>query len=133
LRTECATAPNCVSCHAKIDPLGLAFENFDAIGRWRDTEQVRGGIGEDPPVDASGVLPDGRPFAGPSDFKKLLADDDRLAEAFLEQLATYALRRVMTIDDLDQIRLIVESTKADEHRLQSLIRRLVLAELFTQQ
>ena len=84
-------------------------------------------------MDASGVLPDGRPFAGPSDFKKLLADDDRLAEAFLEQLATYALRRVMTIDDLDQIRLIVESTKADEHRLQSLIRRLVLAELFTQQ
>ena len=127
-----ATAPNCDSCHAKIDPLGLAFENFDAIGRWRDTERIRGGIGKDPPLDASGVLPDERPFAGPSEFKKLLADDDRLAEAFLEQLATYALRRVMTVDDLDQLRSIVESTKADEHRLQSLIRRLVLSELFKQ-
>ena len=118
-----------MSCHAKIDPLGLALENYDAIGRWRDIERVRGGVGEDPPVDAAGVLPDGRPFAGPSEFKELLADDeDRLAEAFLEQLATYALRRVMTVDDLEQLRLIVESTKAEEHRLQSLIRRLVLSE-----
>ncbi|NIP93525.1 MAG: DUF1588 domain-containing protein, partial [Akkermansiaceae bacterium] len=95
-----ATDPNCVSCHARIDPLGLAFENFDAIGRWRDVERVRGGTGEDPPVDASGVLPEGGSFAGPAEFKKLLAADDRLAEAFLEHLATYALRRVMTVDDL---------------------------------
>ena len=127
-----ATDSNCVSCHAKIDPLGLAFENFDAIGRWRESERVIGGIGEDPPVDASGVFPDGRTFSGPTEFKKLIAEDDRLAEAFLEQLATYALRRVMTVDDLDQIRSIVNSTRADEHGLQSLIRLLVLSELFKQ-
>jgi hypothetical protein len=127
-----ATDPNCVSCHAKIDPLGLAFENFDAIGRWRDTERVRGGVGDDPPVDASGGLPDERTFADASEFKKLLADDDRLAGAFLEQLATYALRRVLTVDDMDHLRSIIESTNADEHRLQSLIRRLVLSELFSQ-
>ena len=54
------TDPNCVSCHSKIDPLGLAFENFDAIGRWRITERLQGGVGDDPPVDASGKLPDGR-------------------------------------------------------------------------
>jgi hypothetical protein len=125
-----ATDPNCVSCHSKIDPLGLAFENFDAIGRWRETERVQGGVGENPPVNASGVLPDGRTFANPAEFKKLLAEDNRLAEAFLEQLATYALRRVMTIDDLDQLRSMVESIKADEHRLQSLIRRFVLSDLF---
>ena len=64
-----ATTPNCVSCHAKIDPLGLAFENFDAIGRWRETERVEGGTGPDPRVDASGVLPDGRTFAGPDAFQ----------------------------------------------------------------
>jgi hypothetical protein len=126
-----ATTPTCVSCHAKIDPLGLAFENFDAIGRWRETERVEGGLGDDPPVDASGVLPDGRTFAGPTEFKRLLAQDDaRLAEAFLEQLATYALRRVMTVDDTQQLRSIVASAKDDDYLLQSLIRGLVLSELF---
>ena len=126
-----ATTPSCVSCHAKIDPLGLAFENFDAIGRWRETERVEGGVGDDPPVDASGVLPGGKAFAGPSEFKKLLAEDDaRLAEAFLEQLATYALRRVMTVDDTEQLRSIVAKAKADGYRLQSLVRGLVLSELF---
>jgi hypothetical protein len=126
-----ATTPNCVSCHAKIDPLGLAFENFDAIGRWRETERVEGGLGDDPPVDASGVLPGGKNFAGPSEFKKLLAEEDgRLAEAFLEQLATYALRRVMTVDDVQQLHSIVTAAKADGYRLQSLVRGLVMSELF---
>jgi mono/diheme cytochrome c family protein len=126
-----ATSATCVSCHAKIDPLGLAFENFDAIGRWRDTERVEGGTGDDPPVDASGVLPDGQTFAGPAEFKKLLADsDDRLAEAFVEQLATYALRRVMTVDDVQHIGRIVASAKDDGYRVTSLIRGLVLSELF---
>jgi hypothetical protein len=125
------TNRTCASCHAKIDPLGLAFDNFDAIGRWRDTERVEGGIGDDPRVDASGVLPDGQTFAGPSEFKKLLAqDDDRLAEAFLEQLATYALRRVMTLDDTQQLRSVVASAKDDDYRLKSLIRGLVVSELF---
>ena len=126
-----ATAPNCVSCHAWIDPLGLAFENFDAIGRWRETEHVKGGIGDDPPVDASGVLRDGQTFAGPSDFKKLLAKDDgRLAAAFLEHLATYALRRVMTVNDVEQLEVIAECAKADGYGLRSLIRGLVTSELF---
>ena len=126
-----ATTASCASCHAKIDPLGLAFDNFDAIGRWRETERIEGGTGEDPPVDASGVLPDGRAFAGPSEFKKLIAaDDDRLAKAFVEQLATYALRRVMTVDDEPHLHSIVASAKADDYRVQSLIRGLVTSELF---
>ncbi len=77
------------------------------------------------------MLPDGQTFAGPSEFKKLLAKDDgRLAEAFLEQLATYALRRVMTVDDLEQLRSIAASAKVDDYRLRSLIRGLVLSDLF---
>jgi hypothetical protein len=52
---------NCAVCHAKIDPLGLAFENYDAIGRWR-TEEVTDGIGENPQVTAAGKLPDGRVY-----------------------------------------------------------------------
>ena len=121
----------CASCHAKIDPLGLAFDNFDAIGRWRETERIEGGTGNNPPVDASGTLPNGKAFAGPTEFKKLLAkNDDELANAFLEQLATYALRRVMTVDDAAYLQAIAESTKAEEYRLQSLIRRLVMSDLF---
>ncbi len=126
-----ATTPNCVSCHAKIDPLGLAFENFDAIGRWRETERVQGGVGENPRVDASGKLPDGRSFSGPEEFKQLLSEDDgRLAEAFLEQLATYALRRVMTVDDRERLRSIAAAAEADDYRLRSLVRELVLSNLF---
>ena len=126
-----ATDPNCASCHSKIDPLGLAFENFDAIGRWRETEKVQGGVGKDPLVNASGIMPDGQAFSNSFEFKKLLADHDLLAEAFIEHLATYALRRVMTVDDMSQIRSIVESTKRDDHRLANLIRKFVLSDLFS--
>ena len=109
----------------------MAFENFDAIGRWRDTERIREGMGVDPPVDPSGVLPDGRSFANASEFKKLLADDERrLAEAFLEQVATYALRRVMTVDDTEQLHTIVATAGHSEDGVKSIMRGLVLSELF---
>ena len=121
---------SCVSCHSKIDPLGLAFENFDAIGRWRTIERVRGGVGNDPPVDASGKLPDGRTFANPAEFKKLLAGDERLARAFLEQLATYALRRVMTVDDMEGIQSIAKATHDEGHGVKTLTRQLILSDLF---
>lgn len=125
------TNRTCASCHAKIDPLGLAFDNFDAIGRWRETERIEGGTGNNPPINASGSLPNGKNFAGPSEFKKLLAENDgRLAEAFLEQLATYALRRVMTVDDIQQLHAIGASAKADDYHLRSMIRGLVMSELF---
>ena len=128
-----ATDPNCVSCHAKIDPLGFAFENYDAIGRWRENENVTDGIGENPAVDASGALPDGSTFDGPDQFKQLLAqDDEKLAAAFLEHLATYALRRVLTIDDRDQLTLVAKKASEDGFRLKSLIRAFVLSDFFRQ-
>ena len=111
--------------------LGLAFENFDAIGRWRDIERVEGGIGDNPPVDASGSFPDGKTFAGPAEFKTLLAENqDRLARAFVEQLATYALRRVMTVDDVHQLHAIAASAKPDDYRIVDLVRALAKSELF---
>ena len=126
-----ATHAICASCHQKIDPLGFAFDNFDAIGRWRTEEQVVGGKGANPTVNATGTLHDGRAFAGPEAFKQLLVDDlDRFAEAFVEQLATFALRRVMTIDDAPQIKAIAAASKADGYRLRSVIERLVLSDLF---
>jgi hypothetical protein len=125
-----ATNATCASCHKKIDPLGFAFENFDAIGRWR-TEEVGSGKGKAPAVDATGELPDGRRFDGVEQFKTLLVEDqDRFAKAFTEQLATYALRRVLTVDDAEAIEAIVAASKSDEYRLQTIIENFILSDLF---
>ncbi|MDB5387489.1 MAG: hypothetical protein JWM11_3135 [Planctomycetaceae bacterium] len=126
-----ATHATCASCHQKIDPLGFAFENFDAIGGWRTEERVAAGQGANPPVNSNGTLPTGQTFQGPDEFKQLLAQDlDRFAEAFVEQLATYALRRVMTIDDAAQIKAIAVASKPDGYKLRTVIENLVLSDLF---
>jgi mono/diheme cytochrome c family protein len=125
-----ATHATCASCHKKIDPLGFAFENYDAVGRLR-TEEEAAGKGKNPEVDASGELPDGRKFAGPEAFKTLLVENqDQFAAAFIEQLATYALRRMMTIDDAAQIQAVAEASKADGYRLRTVIENFVLSDLF---
>ena len=126
-----ATNATCASCHAKIDPLGFAFDNYDAIGRWRTEEVVPTGKGGNPPVNASGTLPDGRAYQGPEEFKRLIAQDtDRFAQAFVEQLATFALRRVMTIDDAAQIRAIAQASKKDDYQLRMVIENFVTSDLF---
>ncbi len=109
---------NCAACHRNIDPLGLAFDQYDAIGQWRTREQVPTGVGEDPLVDASGVMPDGRPFNDSVQFKQLLLEDrDKVARAFIEHLCTYALRRVLTVDDQDDLKIIEE--RSEEERIPS--------------
>ena len=126
-----ATHDVCASCHRKIDPLGFAFDHFDAIGRWRTREQVPGGNGDDPLVNVTGKLPDGRAYNGSEEFKQLLVQDtDRFAEAFVEQLATYSLRRVMTIDDAAQIKAIAAASKPDDYKLRTVIEQLVTSDLF---
>lgn len=126
-----ATNNNCASCHKKIDPLGFAFDNYDAIGRWRTEEIVPTGKGTNPPVNAAGTLPDGRVYNGPDEFKKLLLDDlDRFAPAFTEQLATFALRRAMTLDDERQLQAIAAASKKDDYKMRSIIENLVLSDLF---
>jgi hypothetical protein len=125
-----STNAACAACHRKIDPLGFAFENYDAIGRWRTHEDTASGKGSSPPVDASGVLPDGRKFSGPDEFKRLLAaDPERFAKAVVEKLATFALRRAMTIDDQAAIDAIVASAKADGYRLRTLVEAVATSDL----
>ncbi len=122
----------CASCHRKIDPLGFAFDNYNAIGQWRTHEKARG-KGVDPHVVASGILPDGRAFKNPDEFKQLLlADCDAFGVAFVEQLATFALRRVMTIDDHKAIKAIAAASEKDDYRLRTIIEQLVMSELFQQ-
>lgn len=92
---------------------------------------MAGGQGDDPPVNAGGALPDGRAYHNSDDFKRILAQDaDRFSEAFVEQLATYALRRVMTIDDAARIRAIAAASAQQENRLRGVIECLVLSDLF---
>ncbi len=123
--------PNCTACHRKIDPLGLAFDHYDAIGRWRTVETVRAGTGDDPTIDATGKLIDGRTFADAAGLKQiLLADADPFAEAFTGKLATYALRRGTTFSDRAEIKRIAARSKADDYRLASLIEMLVTSDLF---
>ncbi len=123
--------PNCTACHKKIDPLGLAFDNYDAIGRWRTFETVRDGTGADPKLDPSGELNDGRAFTDAAALKRLLLDDtDKFAAAFSEKLATYALRRGMTFTDRTELKRVAERAKANDYKLASLIESLVTSELF---
>jgi hypothetical protein len=122
---------NCAACHRKIDPLGLAFDNYDAIGHWRVVETVSDGSGVNPSLDPSGELPDGRKFADASELKRLLvADVDKFAAAFSEKLATYALRRRMTFADRKSLSKIAAQSKETDYKLASLIEGIVLSDLF---
>ena len=122
---------SCMACHSKIDPLGLAFDNYDAVGHWRTEESVRDGMGLNPKLDPSGELPDGRKFSDAFELKKLMvADLDKFGSAFCEKLATFALRRGMAITDRAELKRIAEQSKAEDYRLSTLIETLVVSDLF---
>ena len=122
---------NCAACHRKIDPLGLAFDNYDAIGRWRTEENVRDGTGDNPQIDASGELPDGRKFRDAAELKQLMAADvNKFAGALCEKLAIYALRRRMTFADR---KLLADITGEQREWLplsRIIVDSLVLSDLF---
>ena len=121
---------NCAACHAKIDPLGLAWDNYDAIGQWRTREKVLTGVGEDPLINPAGTLPDGRAFKDASEFKRLLLEDhDKVARAFIEQLCTYALRRVLSVDDQEEIDAIAAEAKKNEYRVKDIVRAVAVSNL----
>ena len=121
---------SCAACHARIDPLGLAFENYDAIGRWR-TEEVTDGVGANPKVTAHGKLPDGREYKDADEFKKLLLHDlDAFNATFIEKLATYGLRRSMSFSDRDELKAIAAASKAKDYRLRDLVEAFVCSGLF---
>ena len=128
--TAHAQNASCAACHRNIDPLGFAFDQYDAIGRYRTHERVEGGKGKDPPVDASGVLPDGREFADAKHFKRLLLEDrDKFTRAFIEHLCTYALRRVLTVDDAEDVATIVSEATGNDYGVKEIVRAVALSEL----
>ena len=126
-----AKNPNCAACHRNIDMYGFAFDQFDAVGQFRTHERVDKGTGANPLADPSGVMPDGRKFKDANEFKKLLMDDrDRVLKALVEHLCTYGLRRVMTVDDRNDIQSIVEQAKAGDYRLKEIVRAVAMSDLF---
>ncbi len=113
-------SPVCASCHSRMDPLGFALENFDGLGRWRDTTEGGGRI------DASGILPDGTAFNGPVGLRQvLLSKEDQLVTAVTGRLLTYALGRAVEPSDMPAIRKIVRTSASQAYRWSSLIMGVV--------
>ena len=115
----------CMSCHAKIDPWGIAFENYDAIGRWRD--QVKG-----KPVDASSLLFNRQKLDGMDGLKRyLLANrQDQFARAMVHKLTTYALGRPLTFGDRSGIDQITADLRKQGDGLATMVTLIVTSELF---
>jgi hypothetical protein len=107
--------PVCATCHARMDPLGFALENFDALGKWRTSE---GGT----PIDPSGQLPDGTRFQGPAELRKiLLSRREQFVTTVTEKLLTYALGRGLEHYDQPVVRKIVREAAPNGYRWSSLI------------
>jgi hypothetical protein len=107
--------PACASCHARMDPLGFALENFDAIGRWREKDGKL-------PLDTSGTLPDGRSFKGYKDLRGILkADPAAFTECLTEKMLIYALGRGLERGDRKIVKAIAERVARDGYRFSSLV------------
>jgi mono/diheme cytochrome c family protein len=111
--------PTCAACHAVMDPVGFSLEQFDLIGKWRDTD---GGS----PVNATGRLADGTSLDGPASLRKaLLSRRDAVAATATEKLLTYALGRRVEYYDMPAVRAVVRDAGRTDYRFSSLITGIV--------
>lgn len=110
----------CAVCHAQMDPLGFALENFNGVGEWRNTSEAG------TPVDASGGLPNGTKFNGPAELRKvLLSHPEQFANTVTDRLLTYALGRGVEYYDQPAIRKIAREAASNNYRWSSLILGIV--------
>jgi hypothetical protein len=128
-------APSCARCHDKIDPLGLALENFNAAGQWRDREGhgYEGRIEKDDPlIDASARMPDGSQFVGVEGLQaQLLKQQELFLTALANQITTYALGRELGFSDRPAVRAAVSAMKEGGYSMRSLLHAVTASELFT--
>jgi hypothetical protein len=111
------TNPSCNACHGVIDPLGFALENFDAVGRWRVMDREARA-----PIDASGVLADGRSVTGPVELRDaLLERPDQFVQTLTEKLMTYGLGRSLEHTDMPTVRRIVRDAARQDYRFSHLV------------
>ena len=117
---------SCASCHAKIDPMGFAFENFDVVGRWRDRYR---GVNE--PIDTTSITTTGREIADIVDFKKMLKErEPRIVQCLTEKMLTYATGRRLEATDRGEINRIIRDLGKNQNRLRDLVHLVVKSDLF---
>jgi hypothetical protein len=107
--------PSCYACHQLIDPLGMAFETFDPVGKWRDKDQDR-------PIDARGVLVDGKEFKGIEELKGLLLSrKDEFVRCFVERMLAYALGRKLEYYDIATVKQISKTVADDGYKFSRVV------------
>ena len=117
---------SCFACHGVMDPLGLALENFDAVGVWRTKDRLAGTT-----INASGELPDGTKIDGPDDLRKaLMTNPNQFVQTLTEKLMTYALGRTVEYRDMPTVRRIVRDAAPENYRFSSLVMSIVSSDQF---
>ena len=117
-------APACAGCHARMDPIGFAMENFDAVGRWRERDGQQ-------PIDATGVFPEGTKFVGVPGLKKeLLRQPEQFVSTVAERLLMYAIGRNLQYYDAPTVRAVMRDAEPANHTLASLVLGIVKSRPF---
>ncbi|MCH8293121.1 DUF1592 domain-containing protein [Candidatus Poribacteria bacterium] len=116
--------PSCANCHAKMDPIGFALENYNAIGAFRSKD------GEFE-IDASGQFPDGTSFNGPGDLKGIIIDrKDLFVRCLTEKMLTYALGRGLAYYDRPTIEQIATNLESNDYKFSALVTEIVKSDPF---
>ena len=119
------TIASCNDCHQKIDPIGFALENFDAIGQWRDK------YARDAAIDASGQLPGGKSFEDIVGFKRVLVEKKELfTRALTEKMLAYAIGRHVQPSDRPAVEQILVALEDKGHGMRDLVQLIVQSEPF---
>jgi hypothetical protein len=119
------TNPTCASCHTIFEPLGLALENFDPVGKWRLLDSGN-------EIDPTGFAPDGTYLEGVESLRDLLSNySGQFATVVTEKLLTYALGRGVEFEDMPMLRQIIEQAEQDEYRFSSLVMGVIQSPAFT--
>jgi mono/diheme cytochrome c family protein len=117
-------APACAGCHARMDPIGFAMENFDAVGRWRERDGQQ-------PIDATGVFPEGTKFEGIAGLKKeLVRQPEQFVGTVTERLLMYAIGRNLQYYDAPTVRAVMRDAAPANHTLASLVLGIVKSRPF---
>jgi hypothetical protein len=139
--------PSCASCHARMDPPGFALESFDVTGAWRvryravnEDVPAEKGVGLDGqvfkfhyalPVDASGIMPNGRDFDDIRELKTILLEDEtQVARNLVRQLMTYATGAAIGFSDRPEIEEILTRTRSSNFGVRSIVHEIVQSKLF---
>src|SRR5690606_27140586 len=119
--------PACAGCHDVMDPLGLALENFNAIGEWRIRDSDAGNA----LIDASGQLADGTPLDGINDLRSALVErPDQFAQVFTEKLMMYSIGRGVEAHDMPAVRSIVREAAKDDYRVSAIVKGIIASDQF---